>query len=319
MIEFPILRADRRQGPMLSHPIAQSLAGLGLAALCAGGAVAQDWKPKVLMTDQFDKSTVIDNPWLPMKPGMRYIYEGTTVEEDGKVVPHKVVISITDLTKTIGGVRGLISYDEDYSDGELQEAELAIFAQDKQGNVWRLGEYPEEYDDGTKIEKAPAWIHGYDGALAGISMLADPKAGTPSYAQGWGPAVDWTDRGQVHLTGQKVKLAVCEYKDVLVIRETAQSEAGAYQLKYFARGVGNIKVGWTGKDKTKEVLELVRIENLDKAAMEKLRKTALKLEKSAYETTQTVYRYTEPAKLLGSHDEPPEHEHAPRNAPCGTE
>jgi len=289
-----------RRMPVVTRMLTRSIAGLGMAALCAGSAIADDQLPQPLVAGNFEKSTVIDNPWLPMKPGMRYVYEGTTVEDDGKVLPHKVIINITDLTKTIGGVVGLVSYDEDYSDGELQEAELAIFAQDKAGAVWRLGEYPEEYDDGTKIEKAPAWIHGYDGALAGISMQADPKPNTPSYAQGWGPAVGWTDRGQVYQTGLKVKVPAGEYTDVMVIRETAQSEVGAYQLKYFARGVGNIKVGWTGTDKTKEVLELVRIETLDDAAMDALRKKALALEKSAYEKTKTIYRHTKPARTLDS-------------------
>jgi hypothetical protein len=277
---------------------AQSLAGLGVLVLCAGAAVADDWMPDPLMTDRFEKSTVIDNPWQPMKPGMRYVYEGATVEKDGKVVPHRLIITITDLTKTVGGVRGLISYDEDWSDGELQEAELALFAQDKTGNIWHLGQYPEEYDDGTKIEKAPAWIHGYDGAMAGIMMKGNPKPKTPSYAQGWGPAVGWTDRGQIYKTGQTVKVPAGEFTDVLVIRETAASEKGAYQLKYFARGIGNVKVGWSGADKTKETLDLVRVEKLDAAAMAEVRKKALALEKSAYVTTKTTYRHTQPAKLL---------------------
>jgi hypothetical protein len=271
---------------------------VGATVLFASAVIGQDMLPPPLMTGHFDNSTKIDNPWQPMKPGMRYVYEGTTVEDDGKVLPHKVIINITDLTKTIGGVRGLISYDEDWSDGELQEAELAVFAQDKSGTIWRLGEYPEEYDDGTKLEKAPAWIHGYDGALAGIAMKADPKLKTTSYAQGWGPAVEWTDRGQVYKTGLKVKTRAGEFSDVIVIRETSATEIGAAQLKYFARGVGNVKVGFTGKDETQERLELVRIEKLDAAEMDKVRKKALALEKSAYEKTKTTYRFTRPAKLL---------------------
>ena len=96
---------------------------------------------------RFDRPTVIDNPWLPMKPGMRYVYEGTTVD-DGKVVPHRIELHITDLSKVIDGVRVLISYDLDFSSGKLAEAELAFFAQDNDGNVWHLGQYPEEYDNG---------------------------------------------------------------------------------------------------------------------------------------------------------------------------
>lgn len=247
---------------------------------------------------RFDaQSTVIDNPWLPMKPGTRFVYEGTTVEDDGKVVPHRIEINITDLSKLIDGVRVLVSYDLDISDGGLAEAELALFAQDRDGNVWHLGQYPEEYEDG-KLTKAPAWIHGIEGARAGIMMKAKPRPDTPSYSQGWGPAVKWTDRGQTYQTGQTVTVPAGTYKEVLVIKETAASEVGAYQLKYYARGVGNVKVGWLGADKTKESLALVRVEQLGASAMDDVRAQALKLEQSAYANSKNVYGKTSPAERL---------------------
>jgi hypothetical protein len=83
----------------------------------------EDVNPK-----NFDHPTVIDNPWMPMKPGTRLSYQGTTIEDDGTAVPHKVVITITDLTKVISGIRTVVSWDLDYSDGQLVEAEVAFFA-----------------------------------------------------------------------------------------------------------------------------------------------------------------------------------------------
>jgi hypothetical protein len=56
---------------------------------------------------KFNRSTHIDNEWLPLKPGTRFVYDGTTVEDDGKTVPHRIVVNVTDLTKMIGGVRAL--------------------------------------------------------------------------------------------------------------------------------------------------------------------------------------------------------------------
>ncbi len=47
------------------------------------------------------------------------------------------------------------------------------------------------------------------------------------------------------------------YKDVLVIDETSMEEPGAHQLKYYACGVGNVRVGWRCADETQEILELV--------------------------------------------------------------
>ena len=271
----------------------------GLTGLC-GLAVAQD-KPAALPLENFDKtkfdqrSTTIDNPWLPMKPGTRYVYEGSTVESGGKKVPHRIELHITDLTKVIDGVRVLVSYDLDFSGGKLEEAELAFFAQDIDGNVWHLGQYPEEYENG-KLTKTPAWIHGFEGARAGIMMKAKPQLGTPSYSQGWGPAVDWTDRGQTHEMGQTTKTRMGSYSDVLVIKETATSEVGAFHFKYYAKGVGNVRVGWSGSDKTKDSLELVRVETMSPKMMDSVRARAMKLEKSAYIHSKTVYGPTAPAE-----------------------
>jgi len=246
----------------------------------------------------FERPTHIDNEWSPLKPGTQFVYEGTTIEDDGTAVPHRVVIHVTDLIKVIGGVPSLVSWDLDYSDGELVEAELAFFAQDDDGNVWRMGEYPEEYEDG-KFVAAPAWIHGIEEARAGIEMKAKPQPGTPSYSQGWAPAVDFTDRGQVDQTGQKTRVRSGSYEDVLVIAEVSGVEPDAQQLKYFARGVGNVRIGWRGKaEKTKETLELVQVVRLDPKALAEVRAKALELEKSAYKNSKNVYGRTPPAERM---------------------
>jgi hypothetical protein len=246
----------------------------------------------------FDRSTQVDNAWTPLQPGTRFVYEGTTIEDDGTAVPHRLVVNVTDLTKLIGGVRTLVTWDLDYSDGELVEAELAFFAQDKTGTVWRMGEYPEEYEDGKFVAATP-WIHGFENARAGIEMQAKPQVGTPSYAQGWGPAVDWTDRGQVDQMGQKTCVPVACYDDVLVIAEASQAEKDAQQLKHYARGVGNVRVGWRGAgEKTKETLELVKVERLDATALAQVRAKALELEQSAYKRSPAVYAHTPPAEVF---------------------
>jgi hypothetical protein len=252
---------------------------------------------EIVNLSKFDHhSADIDNKWLPMRPGTRWIYEGTTVEDNGKVMPHRVEINITNLTKVISGVRTLISYDLDYSNGQLEEAELAFFAQDNDGNVWHFGQYPEEYKNG-KFIRAPAWIHGFEDARAGITMKADPQLGTPSYSQGWGPAVDWTDRGIAYQTGQKTSVRAGSYDDVLVIKETARSEIDAEQLKYYAQGVGNVRVGWAGKgEKTRETLELIKFEKLGSKPLAEIDVKALKLEKSAYRRSKNVYAGTPPAE-----------------------
>ena len=239
----------------------------------------------------FDRSTTIDNEWWPLKPGTRWVYEGFSIE-DGERMPHLVVDTVTDLTKVINGVRTVVSVEEDYSDGELVERELAFHAQDKDGNVWHLGQLREEYED-KQFVGAQAWLVGHlEGAKAGIRMLAEPQL-EASYSQGYAPPpFYWTDRSRVYQMGQQTRVAAGSYKDVMVIEEwDAETPPGIFQLKYYARGVGIVRIGFKGDDPEKEETELVKVEQLGPGALEEARAEALKLEERAY-----VYGRTPPAE-----------------------
>jgi hypothetical protein len=242
----------------------------------------------------FDDSTNIDNEWFPMQPGTQLVLEGVT-EDAGRSIPHRITFTVTDLTKVINGVRTVVAWVVDSSHDQVVEKEIAFYAQDNDGNVWYLGEYPEEYENG-KFVGAPAWIAGLKGARAGIMMLADPKPGAPSYSQGWGPAVNWTDRAQVAEVGTQTCVAVDCYEEVLVAEEFNQEEPGAFQLKYYARGVGNVRVGWRGADATREELELVELVHLSPEALAEIRTQALELEQRAYQISKEVYDQTPPSE-----------------------
>jgi len=242
-----------------------------------------------------ESSTEIDNTWFPLKSGTQWVYEGKTIEE-GEEFSHRIIFTVTDLTKVIDGVRTVVAWDQDFSNGELVETELVFFAQDKESVVWNFGEYPEEYEDG-KFVKAPAWIHGLEDARAGISMKKDPKLDEPSYSQGWGPKVNWTDRARVSQVGEKTCVPFSCYENVLVIEEFNQEEPNAYQLKYYAQGVGNVRVGWKGDDTSQETLELVDFKGLSSEELEEVRQEAQELEKRAYERSN-VYSQTQPIQLL---------------------
>lgn len=244
--------------------------------------------------NNFDSSTstVIDNPWMPMQPGTFWAYEGTALD-GGETVNRRIEFAVTDLTKEIDGVRTVVAWIEDYNDDELVEEEVAFYAQDKDGNVWYFGEHPEDYEAGKFVE-APTWIAGIAGAKPGIKMQPDPQPGTPSLYQGWGPEVEWSDYGQVDQVGQKTCVPVDCYDNVLVIAESSLGEEGAYQLKYYAQGVGNVQVGWKGTDETQEELNLVEYKQLSPEEIADLHAQALELEKHAYEVSQDVYGETPP-------------------------
>src|SRR5829696_4859532 len=245
---------------------------------------------------QFEDPTHIDNEYFPLKPGTHWVYEGSAIGDEGRQ-PRRVVTTVTDLTKVIDGVRTLVISERDYTAGQLSEPELAFFAQDDEENVWLVGEYPEEYEDG-KFDKAPAWISGQKDARAGITMLAEPRLDTPDYAQGYAPPpVDFTDRARVYKMGQQTCTPVECYENVLVTEEFNPDEPDAYQLKYYAPGVGNVRVGWRGeKEEEKETLELVELNHLSSEALAKVRTKALEMDGRAYERSSEVYRETPPAQ-----------------------
>jgi hypothetical protein len=243
----------------------------------------------------FDRSTVVDNPWLPLRPGRMLVFEGTTFE-DGASVSHRLVSTVTDLVKPVAGVRNVVVWEQDWREGALAEAELAFFAQDDEGNVWHLGEYPAEYENG-KIVATPAWIHGVKGASAGIQMMADPRPGARDYAQGFAPPpVNWADRAQTYQVGRRTCVPTGCHRGVLILREFERSKPNASQLKYYARGLGNVRVGWLGaNDQDHEVLVLTRSQTLGAKAMASVRRQALLLERYAYERSKAVYGGTAPS------------------------
>jgi hypothetical protein len=249
-----------------------------------------------LTADDFDPAgftapTTVDNRWFPLIPGTQMTWRGRAL--DGSDRLHRtVVFTVTDLVKEIDGVPSVVIWELDYTDGELEEAELSFFAQDAGGNVWHMGEYPEEYEEG-EIVKHPTWIAGYEGALPGIHMPANPALETPSYAQGWGPKVGWDDRGDTFALDEHTCTPVDCYDDVLVTREFSRGEPGAFQLKYYAPGVGNVRVGWGGPNEDEhEVLLLTDLVQLDANGLAKARTEALAQEARAYENSPGAYGET---------------------------
>ena len=257
---------------------------------------AQNEKPEKDWEDfdpnNFDQSSInIDNKWIPLNPGTHFVYEGSA-KEDGERIPHRIEFTVTDLTKKIMGINTVVAWIVDYADGELVEMEVAFYAQAKDGTVWYFGEHPEAYVDGI-LEEAPSWIAGIEDARPGIAMYANPLLGTPSYSQGWGPAVDWTDRAQIYQMGRSKCVPVDCYEDVLIIDEFNYKEPG-FKQKYYAPGIGDIAVGWRGDEEQEETMELVELSQLVLGAMTEIRTAALDLEKHAYEISEGVYGKTEP-------------------------
>jgi hypothetical protein len=261
-----------------------------------GSSSKQATAPKAT-NGQFSDPTRIDNRWFPLRPGTKYVWEGSEHRE-GKRVAHHVVFIVTDLTKMVDGVRTRVVWDRDFADGVLSEGELAFDAQDDAGNVWSYGEYPEEWE-GKKIAGAPStWFPGLDGAKGGILMLAKPRVGGPSYQQGFAPKISFGDRARVKQVLKRVCVPAGCYRNVVQIEEWTPEEPGARQLKYHAPGVGTIKVGFESGAQREE-LHLIRVQRLSPAALAQVRKQALAIDRRGYKVSPKLYGKT-PRAVAGT-------------------
>jgi hypothetical protein len=240
----------------------------------------------------FSDPTKIDNTWSPLVPGTQFTWNGVA-DRGGGLLPHEIVTTVTDLTKVINGVRTVVIFEKDTNEGELQEAELRFEAQDNAANIWNLGEYPEEYEDG-KFNAAPdVWLAGLADAEPGNSMPGNPQLGTPEYLQGWAPEIEFLDCAAVSEMQQKTCVPAACYENVMIIDERSPLEPeSGYQRKFYAPGVGNVHVTAVN-DPEGETLVLSKVAQLSPEDMAKAREDALALENRAYKINK-VYRQTQP-------------------------
>jgi hypothetical protein len=260
----------------------------------SGGAVPKSCSlPTRFAAQRFPARPRIDNRYLPALPGMRYVLEGTANTDEG-IIQRRIVTTVTDMTKVVNGVRTVVVWDRDYNNGELAEAELTFWAQDKHGNVWNLGEYPEEYENGKFVGAPSTWIAGQDRARAGVIMLAEPRVGA-LYLQGRAPAVDFFDCAEVVREGVTTCTRLDCYHRVLVVDESSPLDPeGGVQRKFHAPGVGVVRITAIG-DPEGETLTLASATRLGPQGLKEARKAVRRLERRAYRISR-VYQATQPAR-----------------------
>jgi hypothetical protein len=175
----------------------------------------------------------IDNPYLPMRPGSRWVYRET--EAGGTA--QRVVVKVTRRTKRIAnGITARVVRDTVTERGRLVEDTFDWFAQDRAGNVWYLGEDTTEYEDGRPVSKEGSWEAGVDGARPGIFMLARPRPGR-GYRQEYAPG-EAEDRARVLSIDDEAEVPAGHFTNVLTTKDWNPLEPRALEYKLYARGVG---------------------------------------------------------------------------------
>lgn len=179
--------------------------------------------------------SVIDNPYFPLRPGTRFVYLGA----DG-TDPLRNVTDVTDRNKTIQGVKVVVVLDRVFINGLLAEKTFDYYAQDKDGNVWYLGEDTKEYDtQGNVISTAGTFQAGKNGAKAGIIVRAHPKVGQTTQ-QEFAPGVA-EDLGTTVSLDATVTVPYGKFFHCLESKDFTPLEPGAKEIKYYCPGVGIVR------------------------------------------------------------------------------
>ena len=133
-----------------------------------------------------------------MRPGSRWVYRETDTEGTNE----RVVVEVTHRTKMIAnGIEARVVRDTATEDGDPVEITDDWYAQDSEGNIWYLGEYVTNYEDGEVVDHDGSFEAGVDGAQAGIAMPAKPKPGL-TYRQEYYKGVA-EDKGAVVTVGEE--------------------------------------------------------------------------------------------------------------------
>jgi hypothetical protein len=178
-------------------------------------------------------TATVDNPYFPLRPGMRWEYRSNTA--DGV---ESTVVTVTNVTKTIMGVPCVEVRDTVKLDGALIEDTLDWFAQHRDGTVWYFGEDTKEYENGKVSTTKGSWTAGVGGAMPGIVMPAQPQVGD-RYRQEFlqGEAEDMAD---VQGLAEMVTVPTGSYTGVVKTKDYTPLEPDATEFKYYARGVGAV-------------------------------------------------------------------------------
>jgi len=207
------------------------VAGAGALVVTAGGASAA--------TPKFNPANFhnpVANAYFPLTPGLVLRYRGS---EDG--VHYREVVRVTSKTKTIDGVTAIVVSDVlRRGDGSLAEKTSDYYADDRDGNVWYLGENTATYRrNGTLASREGSWQAGVNGATPGLIMPADPHA-TDAYRQEYlkGHA---EDQAWIVQRGFTVSVPYGKLRHAVRSFEWARLEPGVISQKVYAPGLGIVK------------------------------------------------------------------------------
>jgi hypothetical protein len=177
---------------------------------------------------------VISNPYYPLPVGRTLIYRGV---RDGQTQTDRV--HVTSRTKVLEGINATAVSDVARHNGKLLEKTTDWFAQDKQGNVWYLGEDTAAYLPNGQIDRSGSWQAGVHDGEPGIIMLAHPQipdAYRQEFLRGQAEDTAW-----IVNKGGSVRVPFGVVHHILTSLEFTRLEPGVIDQKIYAPGIGIVR------------------------------------------------------------------------------
>jgi len=206
-----------------------------VAGQAAGQKPSPEWQTSFPVSPG-DLATVGENPYLVLKPGYQLVLEGM---ESGKLV--RLVVSVLDETKVVGGIEARVVEERETEDGVLVEVSRNYMAIHKTTHdVYYLGEDVDVYKNGKIVNHEGAWLHGSGGATLGLLMPGAPVVGQ-RYYQEVAPGIAM-DRAEIVSVSERVTTPAGTFEKCLKTEETTPLEPGR-ESKLYAPGIGLITDG----------------------------------------------------------------------------
>jgi hypothetical protein len=239
----------------------------------------------------FDPANFVDprtdtNPYHPLRPGLQWVRGGTT-EVGSRVVPHEIITTMTDVMRTIDGVPTIAMLDESTDSGEVSQQSIDYLALDRDGNVWILGGYTEEFEGGQYTNTDSAFLGAGDGAEVGVLAPAAVDADTPRWFIGAAPE----EKASV---GTPVRVGITEcvtfgcFDNVRIVQE-GNVGAPDNENKYYAPGVGVINNIPLDASLHQDTFDLRNFVELSPEGLAEASQTVLELERHARTTSPEVF------------------------------
>ncbi len=112
------------------------------------------------------------------------------------------------------------------------------YAQAKAGNIWYLGEYVTNYNNGRVVGHGGSFEAGVNGAQPRIAMSANPDSGL-SYRQEYYKGEAEDKAAVITIGKERVQVPIGYFdKGVLMTRNLVPTEPKVQELKFYAPNVG---------------------------------------------------------------------------------